>query len=182
MDPDFAQRRRFLIAIAITLILVPGAFLLNRDTNDTEASPVGTLVGTVPDTVAGASTIPANSEQTTEASEGTGPLGTISVGYLQGTIVPNTADPPTIAIPRPQPVNAGLASFSYEIATASECRISLAPNGVRVTVTNLDNSRSVQCVNTLIAAEQPHEVMLSSGSFQLIADLIDAPVHVEVTW
>lgn len=179
MDPDFAQRRRLLIAIAITMILVPGAFLLNRNSNETQASPVGTLVGTVPDASSAAATVPASSST---SSEGTDPMGTISVGYLQGTVVPNTADPPTIAIPRPQEVNAGLASFSYEIETASECRVKVAPNGVRVTVTNLDNSRSVQCVNSLIAVEQPHEVMLSSGSFQLIADLTDAPVHVEVNW
>ena len=181
MDPDFAQRRRLLIAIAITLILGPGAFLLNRDTNETEASPVVTMVGTVPDATSVAATVPTSSE-TGKASDVTDPLGTISVGYLQGTVVPNTADPPTIAIPRPQAVNAGLASFSYDIESASECRVSLAPNGVRVTVTNLDNSRSVQCVNSLIADVQPHEVMLSSESFVLIADLTDAPVHVEVNW
>ncbi len=181
MDPDFAQRRRLLIAIAITFILVPGAFLLNRNTNETEASPVVTMVGTVPDATSVAASVPTSS-QTSEASDGTDPLGTISVGYLQGTVVPNTADPPTIAIPRPQEVNAGLASFSYDIEAASECRVLIAPNGVRVTVTNLDNSRSVQCLNTLINLEQPHEVMLSSGSFVLIADLTDAPVHVEVNW
>jgi hypothetical protein len=181
MDPDFAQRRRFLIAIAVTLILVPGAFLLNRNANETGASPAVTMVGTVPDATPVAASVP-TSNQTGQASDETDPLGTISVGYLQGTVVPNTADPPTIAIPRPQEVNAGLASFSYDIEIASECRVLLAPNGVRVTVTNLDNSRSVQCVNSLINAEQPHEVMLSSGSFVLIADLTDAPVHVEVNW
>lgn len=182
MDPDFAQRRRFFIALAVTLILVPGAFLLNRGTSDTEASPTATLVGTVPGASTSAGTGPPVDRAQPDASEGTDPLGTIEVGYLQGTAVPNTADAPTIGIPRPVEVNAGLASFSYDIAKATQCIAPVAPNGVRVTVTNLDNSRSVQCVNTLIAAEQPFDVMLSSESFVLIADLTDAPVHIEITW
>ncbi|HUF97242.1 MAG TPA: hypothetical protein VMM60_03865 [Ilumatobacter sp.] len=180
MDPDFAQRRRFLIALAVTLVLVPGAFLLNRGGNETDASTPVTMVGTVPNPAA--TTTTTVDRERPDVSEGTDPLGTIGVGYLQGSVVPNTADAPTIGIPRPTEVNSGKASFSYDIETATQCITDIAPNGVWVTVTNLDNSRTVQCINTLIMGEQPFDVMLSSQSFVLIADLTDAPVHVEITW
>ncbi len=179
MDPDYAQRRRFLIAAAVTLILVPGAFLLNRGGDDTEASPIGTVVGTVPDDTAAADAAPAS---TPDAASDDDPLGTIPVGYLQGTEVPNTADAPMIAIPRPKDVVEGKASFSHDISVVNQCIIGAAPNSARVTVTNLDNSRSVQCINTLVAVQQPFDVMLSSESFLYIADLTDAPVHVAITW
>jgi len=47
MDPDFAQRRRVFVAVAITAVAIPAAFLLNRNDDPADAAPQITLVGTV---------------------------------------------------------------------------------------------------------------------------------------
>ena len=50
MTQDFAQRRRVAVALAITVIAAPMAFLLNRSSGDDEptmAATFETLVGTV---------------------------------------------------------------------------------------------------------------------------------------
>ena len=183
MAQDYAQRRRVALALAITVIAAPAAFLLNRSGDDDAPETVATfatVVGTVPgvDGSVGVALVP-----TTESPEDTDPLGTASAGYLSGTTVPADVGAAQIAVPRlPESVK-GMASFSSDIDSTLRCHASAeVPFNATITVTNLDNSRSVQCVSS-IGGEPPEEtVVLATATFAQIADLTDAPVPVQITW
>ena len=47
MDYEHAQRRRTFIAIALTVVLAPAAFLLTRGDDDADSAPTVTVIGTV---------------------------------------------------------------------------------------------------------------------------------------
>jgi hypothetical protein len=183
MAQDYAQRRRVALALAITVIAVPAAFLLNRNNGDDgpeTGATVETLVGTVPGESGnvGVAVVP-----DTGSPDDTDALGTASAGYLSGTTVPADVGAAQIAVPRlPESVK-GLATFSSAIDSTLRCHASAdVPFNATITVTNLDNSRSVQCVSS-IGGPQPEEtVVLATETFAQIADLTDAPVPVQITW
>jgi hypothetical protein len=56
------------------------------------------------------------------------------------------------------------------------------PFGARVTVTNLDNNRSIDCINRIGGTRPEETVVLHADAFLEIGDLTDAPVPVQVTW
>lgn len=183
MDQDFAQRRRVALALAITVIVVPAAVLLNRD-------PAGSDSSTPPPTLVGAVVIPGQEPPTTgetvdaDTSAATDAMGTTPVAYLDGTVPPRAGDPATIAIPRPGQSVTGIATFSRSITDPKSCQLKdldLIPFGSSVTVTNLDNSRSVQCVVS-VSGFSDENVVLNADAFLQIGDLTDAPLSVEITW
>ena len=169
--------------MAITVIAVPAAFLLNRSSGDaapTTGATIETLVGTV--APAGASV--AAGAPVTESPDDTDALGTSSAGYLSGTTVPGDVSAAQIAVPRlPESVR-GLASFSSDIDSTLQCHANAAevPFNATITVTNLDNSRSVQCVSSIGGAQPETTIVLATATFAQIADLTDAPVPVQITW
>jgi hypothetical protein len=182
MAHDYAQRRRVALALAITVIAVPAAFLLNRSSGDDQPATAGTLetlVGTVPpaggSVVAGATV--------TESADATDALGTSPAGYLSGTTVPGDVSAAQIAVPRlPESVK-GLATFSSEIDSTLRCHANAeVPFNATITVTNLDNSRSVQCVSSIGGGQPETTIVLATATFAQIADLTDAPVPVQITW
>ena len=183
MAQDYAQRRRVALALAITVIAAPTAFLLNRGGGDDapeSAATIGTVVGTVPGAggSVGAVVVPG-----TESPDATDPLGTAAAGYLSGTTVPADVGAAQIAVPRlPESVK-GLATFSSEIDSTLRCHASAdVPFNATITVTNLDNSRSVQCVSSIGGTPPEQTVVLATATFAQIADLTDAPVPVQITW
>lgn len=179
MHEDFAQRRRVALALAITVILVPAAFLLNRGGDDTADGPVGTLVG--PAVIPGQTTPPDAPDRPAD----TDPMGTTPAEYTQGTVPPQADDPATIAIPRVGRTVRGTASFSHGITDPTACQIrdlTTIPFESTITVTNLDNSRSIRCIVSVGGAAPTEAVVLSSDAFLQIGDLTDAPVPVEISW
>jgi hypothetical protein len=131
MAHDYAQRRRVALALAITVIAVPAAFLLNRGSGDGQPATAGTLetlVGTVPP--AGGSVVAG--APVTESADATDALGTSPAGYLSGTTVPGDVAAAQIAVPRlPESVK-GLATFSSEIDSTLRCHAD-APVPVQIT-------------------------------------------------
>jgi hypothetical protein len=180
MDADYAQRRRVVLAIAITVIAAPTAFLLNRGSGpDAVGSPI-TVVGTLPPAPGEApATVPNTDPAATSA------LGTAPVGYLSGTTVPIENEPARIAIPRERESVKGDASFSSTIESTLRCQARVSdgvPFNATLTVTNLDNGRSVQCIASIGGAEPLATVIVAPATFAEIADMTDAPVPVEITW
>lgn len=191
MSPDYAQRRRIALAVAVTAIAAPAAFLLDRGGDEpleVQTTVVGSVVGgMVAGEVTGEASAGAVAEQDIDGRrpQRTDPMGTTPPAYLTptGTVAPN--EPATIAIPRVPDAVTGRATFTRSIRKVTSCQVKLAvgaPFGVAVTVTNLDNSRSVQCINDTGGTEPPHEVVLHADAFSQIADLTDAPVPVQLTW
>jgi hypothetical protein len=179
MDHDYAQRRRVALAIAITVIAVPAAFLLNRDGAGDATPPGITLVGTQPQ----GGSAPSVTQSTDPAA--TDALGTAPVGYLSGTTIPVSNQPARIAIPRERDGVKGTASFSSAIDSTLRCQAKVSrgvPFNATITVTNLDNSRSVKCIASIGGPEPDEDVILAPDTFAEIADLTDAPVPVEITW
>lgn len=188
MDQDFAQRRRVALALAITVILVPAAVLLNRDTAGSDEASTTTLVGEMvmpgdepadpDDDPDGASSDSADAPSVTDA------MGTTPVPFLEGTVPPQADDPATILIPRPGQAISGDATFSRSISDPSVCQLrdlDQIPFGSTVTVTNLDNSQSVRCVAS-VSGIADESVILNPDAFLQIGDLTDAPLRVEITW
>jgi hypothetical protein len=180
MDQDFAQRRRVALAVAITVILVPAAFLLNRGAADS-APPSHTLVGAVQ--IPGQTT--PDDDPTDDGPAETDPMGSTPIAYLDGTVPSQADDPATIAIPRPPQSINGSASFSRDINDPVACQIrdmATIPFQSRVTVTNLDNNHSVQCVVSVGGVPPDFDVVLNADAFLRIGDLTDAPLSVEISW
>lgn len=188
MDDDYGQRRRVAVALALTVILAPAAFLLNRSSGDDtpdEASAI-TLVGDVRidgEAVGGDDTRDGTAGP--GAPTATDPMGTTPIDVLIGTVPPIDDDPATIAIPRPGQVVRGIASFSRSISNPAVCQIkdlATIPFQSEITVTNLDNSRSVRCEVSVGGRADDYDVILNADAFLQIGDLTDAPLSVELTW
>ena len=119
-----------------------------------------------------------------EAPAGTDAMGTTPVPFLEGTVPPQADDPATILVPRPGQAISGDATFSRSISSPRDCQLrdlDVIPFGSTVTVTNLDNSRSVQCIAS-VAGVSDESVVLNPDAFLQIGDLTDAPLPVEITW
>ncbi len=184
MNQDFAQRRRVALALAITVIAVPAAFLLNRN-NEVSTAPTVTVVGTIAgqqsngDSSNGASN---DTSDSANAPSATDAMGTTAVGFLDGTVPGRDSDPATIAIPRlPESIN-GIGTFKRDITSVAGCSAKGAPFNARITVTNRDNSRSVQCINNIGGIASDADVVLHADAFVQIGDLTDAPIAVQITW
>jgi hypothetical protein len=184
MNQDFAQRRRVALALAITVIAVPAAFLLNRN-NEASTAPTVTVIGTVPGQQSNVGTPDDVSDDTSDAANApsaTDAMGTTAVGFLDGTVPGRDSDPATIAIPRlPQSIN-GIGTFTRDITNVAGCMAKDAPFSARITVTNRDNSRSVLCINNIGGVQSDADVVLHADAFVQIADLTDAPISVQITW
>ncbi len=177
MSFEQSQRRRLAIAIALTVILVPAVFLLNRGDDPAAIGPAPTVIGTVPGATTAPVLAPAPSEPTA-----TDVMGTSPVDILDDPLPVSEDDPATIAIPRvPQSVS-GPASFSRNIRLPTGCYAPDVPYNTRITVTNLDNSRSISCINNVRGTRPDEAVVLHADAFLQIADLTDAPVPVQITW
>ena len=177
MDYEYAQRRRTFVAIAITLVLGPAAFLLTRGDDDVATAPDVTVIGTTPQTATG-STVGASAPTATDV------MGTSPVEVLSGDGSSSSDDPATIAIPRPPQGVTGVATFSRDIADVADCLVGApgVPFDARVTVTNLDNSMRVDCINNVGGLRPEEAIVLHADAFLQIADLTDAPVPVHITW
>ncbi len=177
MDYEYAQRRRTFVAIAITLVLGPAAFLLTRGDDDAATAPDVTVIGTTPQTATG-STVGASAPTATDV------MGTSPVEVLSGDGSSSSDDPATIAIPRPPQGVTGVATFSRDIADVADCLVGApgVPFDARVTVTNLDNSMRVDCINNVGGLRPEEAIVLHADAFLQIADLTDAPVPVHITW
>ena len=175
MDYEYAQRRRTFVAIALTLVLGPAAFLLTRGDDEPDAAgPPITVVGTAAPVVGPPATAPSATDVM-----GTSPVEAVSAED------PNSVnDPATIAIPRPPKGVTGQATFSRRIAAVSQCLVSEigVPFNSRVTVTNLNNSHKLDCINNVGGPRPEEAVVLHADAFLRIADLTDAPVPVRITW
>lgn len=69
-----------------------------------------------------------------------------------------------------------------EVGTSSPCATPLAALGQQVTVTNLDNGRSVTCVVVDQGALPVHVVVkIDAALFQSLADLGESPIPVRIT-
>ncbi len=172
MNHDLAHRRRIATAAAITLIAIPSVFLFGR--GESSSTPDITVVGTTPGM--------SSTFDTQDAPDDSGAMGTTPLAYLEGDPFVSADDGATIAIPRLPRAIVGSASFRRDIESVTTCQVAGLPINSKVTVRNLDNSRTVQCIASISGVWIDHDIVLHPDAFAQIADLTDAPIHVEITW
>jgi hypothetical protein len=174
MSPD--DRRRLTLATIITLVALPALWLMQRD----DTAPGSPTVA-----AAGAPTPPV-ADAGVDATEGDPP----PPAYLEGpsTTAPSLGDTPlVIATGDTNTGNrltgtAGYRRFDAAV-TSGNCQINGAPLGVTITVRNVDNDRTTTCVNMSTSRGADGEIaVLDMAVFLQIADLVDAPLPVELTW
>ena len=63
------------------------------------------------------------------------------------------------------------------------CSTTLVPLGATITILNLNNGRKSTCININIGPMSgSFDITLNTAVFEAIAELVDAPLPVELTW
>jgi hypothetical protein len=163
----FAERRRLVVAAAITLIAVPALLLSGNDSS----SSINTT-STAPTAV---SVAPNDSE----------PAEPAFLPENNGSQAPEII---TVNVPAPPSGSnvKGTASFIRwrgDLLGLRPCATPHALIGAIITVTNLNNGRSLECNNVSIQAlPGGHIILIHTDVFLDIADLIDAPMPVQISF
>jgi hypothetical protein len=174
MSPD--DRRRLTLATIITLVALPALWLMQRD----DTAPGSPTVA-----AAGAPAAPAVDPSSDEDDDDPPPPA-----YLEGpsTTAPVVEETPLVIATGESGVAnrlTGTAGYRrFDPATSlGNCQVVGAPLGVTLTVRNVDNDRTTTCVNTSGPRGDDGEIaVIDIAVFLQVADLVDAPLPVEITW
>ena len=168
------DRRRIAFAALITVTLLALFWAFNGGSDGGDSASATTCVGCTVEDLSG------NSAPSTTEYEPSPPL------FVGGDDDPAPIDPVSIAT-APQP-NANEFRTTTQFkrfgdVTVPRCSTMLAPDGVVLTVLNVDNGQSALCVNTQGVAVPPGVGMvMHTDLYATIGDLVDAPLNVRVTW
>jgi hypothetical protein len=203
--PNDKDRRRFLLATALTLAALPALWWVNRqaDSGAPNVATVGIDVGEgsgsesepdtfAPDTtpmvdpVTGQPVVPApatttppvpTTPQSTDALDPSAPI------FLDGPSGVAGAGTGAIATPAAPDVEHITTSASYRstISPTDTCLASNITTGTTITVTNLNNGHSITCTATRVYSTADTGLILFTDTFAQIADLTDAPIPVEIS-
>jgi hypothetical protein len=177
LNLDRADRRRVTVVSVVTLLALPSLWLMNRDdpTGPATVAPAGVVVA--PEAAPVATPAPQRS------------MGTVGGAFLESPEIPaerprTTGEPIAVAVPaaRPGTFVSARATYRSSVPSTSVCLVADAPHGARVTITNVDNGRSITCIASVSSLGSRDPVIVHTDSFTQIADLSDAPIHAEITW
>ena len=169
MALDDRDRRRLFLAALVTVIALPAIWWANRDDSSTRPN-----VATAGVELTG-SNAAADESQITP-----GTVGEDEPVYLDGPdgdAAPNRAD---IAVPASGKLSVRQSASYRSSIPPGTCVAKGATNGAQVRIVNLENNRSVTCIVTSAPDEQKEDLLMSRVSFLQLADLTDAPLHVEI--
>ena len=116
---------------------------------------------------------------------------TVPIGFLAGPSTTITPAPVLIAVPEPKPANLleGTASFKVlplpwrNLPTPCIAQEGTIPPGTKLKVTNLGNSQSTNCVVAMqLQLPQGQVLTMADSVFMEVADLIESPIHVRLSW
>ncbi len=107
--------------------------------------------------------------------------------FLDNTVVVPVPAVIDIAVPdsaSPNETGARLTFKSYDgTLIPTPCSTVLAPSGALIKVVNIDNGQSVSCINTLgVSIPLGADMAIDINLYVRIADLVDAPVPVRISW
>lgn len=166
------ERRRIVLATVLTIVALPALWLLDRD--DPTPSPNVAAAG-VPTPGAAAE------------SEPTDTFAPEVPAFLENTVVVPQPAVIDIAVPDSVNPNETEVKLTYKnyasIQVSTPCTTVKAPSGAHITVTNVDNGQSVTCINTLgMSVPIGADMAIDINLYVTIADLVDAPVPVRISW
>ena len=195
MAHNDTDRRRFLLASAMTLLALPALWWANKQ-SDAGAPNVATVGIEVADDSA-------NADAVIAPIDATGAIPATTVPVVSTTPTPATTpadtDPPPVFLEGPSangatqalPVGVPAAPMVATITTKANYRSTISPadtcfvagvdTGTRITVTNLDNGHSVDCIANRVYTDGSDGLVLHTNLFAQIADLTDAPIPVDIT-
>ena len=164
---SFSERRRLAVALIITLIAVPALLLSRGDSSKgSDNAPVTSL---------------ANSYSTDDSKP-------LDPAFLPEVGATTTIGPITVNVP-PTPTGTHVKGEASFIRWPSEltrdktiCATPHAKIGTEITVTNLDNGRSLTCMNATTESRGDLVIIIDADRFIEIADLVDAPIPVEIVF
>lgn len=178
LNLDVTDRRRLVVAAALTIVALPAIWLFARG----EPS-----AGTAGPSIAGAAGIatPGGGAATTPPTD-TDAFGTDGPIFVDGPTTPPRPAIVPIIVPASNAGQSldGQATYKRNPdPAATSCSSALAPFNATLTITNVNNGFSWTCINRtpkVLAAGITIE--LTTEQFQHIAELVDSPVPVRITW
>ena len=201
MAPNDSDRRRFLLATAVTLLAFPALWWANKQTDSgaPNVATVGIEVASASDSDDGAVQnddviapidVTGTVDSTTIPVVSTTPTAPVTVDtddpppvFLEGPSANEATEAPAIGVPAAPAVQTidTKATYRSTISPADTCLVADVATGTRITVTNLDNGHSVTCIATRVYSAASSGLVMHTSTFSQIADLTDAPVPVEIT-
>ncbi len=160
------ERRRIALAALVTILVLP-FFLVGRNNNDANDAVVAATT-TQPD-----SALESTEDGSLEAIILGGPAPIVQDGSAQ------------IAYPASSLIGIqAIASFSnFDNAPEIVCYIPQAPLGIKLSVQNLNNGRTTTCTNVFrTSLPSGATMLLHTKVFESLANLVDAPIPVTVSW
>lgn len=170
---DSDRRRTTLLGI-LTLLALPAIFFFTRADDTSTDSAVTVQIDVDGNPIAIENNSPSRPPLVVTDAEPT---------FLDGPIADPDREVAEIAVPqRPaiEPIRLS-ASFRSTVAGIRSCLVRELRSGLSVTITNLDNGRSITCVTSIAPFSQNDDIVLHTDTFSLLADLTEAPISVEVT-
>ena len=162
------ERRRIAVAAILTVLVLP-LFLINNGDENTKDVDVAVTTTTQVDSGLG------------ESSED-GSLEPIILGGPSPIVQDGSAQ---IAYPASSLTGTqAIASFSnFDNAPDIVCYFPEAPLGIVVSVQNLNNGRTTTCTNVFrTSLPSGATMLLHTKVFESLANLVDAPIPVTVSW
>ncbi|MCU1394931.1 MAG: hypothetical protein JWM34_3359 [Ilumatobacteraceae bacterium] len=177
LNLDVTDRRRLVVAAALTIVALPAIWLFARS----EPSQ-GTAA---PSVVAGAGIVTPQGGVATTAGT-SDPFGTDGPIFVDGPTTPPKPAIVPIVVPAQAPGTSIVGNATYKTnvdPNANTCSSALAEFNATLKVTNVDNGRSITCINrTPRVLPDGLTIELTTADFQKIAALVDAPVPVSISW
>ena len=160
------ERRRLVLAATVTIAAFPAWWLLDGDSADDSAA------------------------KSADTASGLFPSATDDPGlpvYLDNpspVVAPAVIDIAVPEAPGSREVR-GAAAFKRYVDPQVErpCTTLLAPAGIVLTITNVDNGLSTTCTNTRGTSVPPGaDIAIDTEVYGTIAELVEAPVPVRISW
>ncbi|MGA7756398.1 MAG: hypothetical protein WBL31_10545 [Ilumatobacteraceae bacterium] len=164
-----SDRRRFLVATALTLVALPALWWANQDDGAPSVATAGIVVDGGADATEPDPTVPAADPADAPVFLD-GPSGQVGAGLAE------------IAVPV-QPKLERIttkAVFRSNVGSPGTCTAPGVNQGASIVVVNLDNNRSVRCTARLAPSGSADFLVMHPDLFAEIADLTDSPIPVEI--
>lgn len=180
MNIESSDLRRIIAATVVTLLALPFLFRNGSEQAPATAAAPGADLSVLR---------PSSSSAGSPAS--TGPTTTATIGFLSGPSSTAAPAPILIGVPEAKPANTleGVAAYRVfplpwkNLPTPCVTRVGGLPGGTRVTVMNLNNSRTTKCIVATQFDLPPGQIIaLADSVFQDIADLIESPIPARISW
>ena len=168
MQLSRVDRNRMRVAVIVTALVVPVAFMAGGRPADSVDTTVAIATTTTYD-------VGLNADATQDAP-----------ANLDGPVSEKPNGQGQIAYPANNDgrMMRGTASFKqFLMGDGNACTSNVIPLGSVITVLNMNNGRKVECTNVNAVYVPPgFDIVLNLKVFSSIAELIDAPLAVELTW